>query len=836
MGRNEVLKYGQTFSKACLNWQFDCTTGWVAHQTTHTAQLADLVHATTGAGVSHHPNWVVRFHYVFNERFHLASGILPNVDNGLVTFVFCQETFVKVIFDCDNFEFSSFQNSLLLAWDVHIEHTCCKTTDCGVLVTKCLYVVQHDCCWACATKFEALFNNLGELLFAYQVSLGVGNHICCQSHWDTQCFAFESVFSNDFWIGDVWIVLFSRTIYVVVVDCLAENHTTNCCPNLFAIFKRDVNNCVQSDVFCNVSFVSFVKAVVVLTLAQNCNFFFSQSALVTSFVVEFDDFGCKFHVTTDCCEVVAAQNHVLCWRNNGFTVGKLQDVVCSKHQVASFCLCLYRKRYVNSHLVAVEVGVECSTCKWVQFDSTAFDKYWFKCLDGKSVQCWRTVEHYWVVFDYVFKDIPNFCISAFNAFLCRFNVVALTNFHKLFHYKWFEQFQSHFLWNTALVQFEFWTYYDNGTAGVVNTLTKKVLTETTLLTTEQTRQGLEFAVTSTCLWALGTRVVQQAINSILKHTFFVVDQDFWSVDFDKSLQTIVTVDNSAVQIVEVACCISTTIKWYHCTEFWWKNRQNCQNHPFGAVATLTEGFNNVQTLDSANFLCACACFCKDIAEIFCFRFQIDVLQKFTNGFGTCASTEVLCCVFACGSLCFAVFVHGQNLLVLHTTLHWIDNYVTLEVNELFQYFWRHIEDKAHTRWSTSKVPNVGYRSSKFDVTHTFTTNLCFCNFYATLFANNTLVADAFVLTAVAFPVFDRSKNLFAEKTVFFWFLCAVVDSFGFFNFAVGPLTDFFRGSNADLNHCEVVDNACTSQRVGTQSGNRLSCNYFVTHNFVYLPC
>lgn len=57
---------------------------------------------------------------------------------------------------------------------------------------------------------------------------------------------------------------------------------------------------------------------------------------------------------------------------------------------------------------------------------------------------------------------------------------------ELVHNEGLEEFKSHFLWQTALIEFEFRTYDDNRTTGVVYTFTEKVLTETTLFTAEHT--------------------------------------------------------------------------------------------------------------------------------------------------------------------------------------------------------------------------------------------------------------------------------------------------------------------------------------------------------------
>ena len=60
-------------------------------------------------------------------------------------------------------------------------------------------------------------------------------------------------------------------------------------------------------------------------------------------------------------------------------------------------------------------------------------------------------------------------------------------------------------------------------------------------------------------------------------------------------------------------------------------------------------------------------------------------------------------------------------------------------------------------------------------------------------ADNALVTNFLIFTAMTFPVFARSKNLLTEKTIFFRFQCSIVDCFRFFNFTAGPFSDLFRG-------------------------------------------
>ena len=67
----------------------------------------------------------------------------------------------------------------------------------------------------------------------------------------------------------------------------------------------------------------------------------------------------------------------------------------------------------------------------------------------------------------------------------RFSVFRRQNIVDGKHQRTRFEFERHFLRQTALVHFEFRSDNDNGTAGVVNTLTQQVLTETALFTFQE---------------------------------------------------------------------------------------------------------------------------------------------------------------------------------------------------------------------------------------------------------------------------------------------------------------------------------------------------------------
>ena len=97
--------------------------------------------------------------------------------------------------------------------------------------------------------------------------------------------------------------------------------------------------------------------------------------------------------------------------------------------------------------------------------------------------------------------------------------------------------------------------------------------------------------------AATSAVVDKRIDGLLQHSLFVTNDDCWCLQVDKVLQPVVSVDNPSVQVVQVAGGESATVKLNHWVKLWRENRQNCQDHPLGLVAALSEGLNNTKSLD-----------------------------------------------------------------------------------------------------------------------------------------------------------------------------------------------------------------------------------------------
>ena len=147
-----------------------------------------------------------------------------------------------------------------------------------------------------------------------------------------------------------------------------------------------------------------------------------------------------------------------------------------------------RERNVNRHLVTVEVRIVSGADERVNANRITFDEHRLEGLNRKTVKCRRTVEQNGVPFRDFFEDVPNFWRLLLDHLARTTNGVNEAELLETTNDEWLEENESHLLGKTTLVQRQLWTDNDNGTTGVVDALTEKVLTEAALLTLEHVRE------------------------------------------------------------------------------------------------------------------------------------------------------------------------------------------------------------------------------------------------------------------------------------------------------------------------------------------------------------
>ena len=376
-----------------------------------------------------------------------------------------------------------------------------------------------------------------------------------------------------------------------------------------------------------------------------------------------------------------------------------------------------------------------------------------------------------------------------------------------------EQLKRHLLGQTALVQLQLGAGHNDRTTGEVDALAQKVLTEATLLTFQHVGQRLQRALVGTGDDAAATAVVEQCINGFLQHPLFVADDDVRRAQFDQTLQTVVPVDDTAIQVVKVGGRKAATVQRHQRAQLRRDHRNDGHDHPLGPVAGLEEGFNDFQTLDDL-FRLQLACRLFQIGpQLVCFGFQIDGGQHFADRFGTDIGGER---VHAKGILSVHVLFLGHHLTIGEVRQTGFNHDVVLKVQHALQIAQGHVQHQADARWQRLEEPDVRNRRRQFDVAHTLAANLLQGNFNTALLADNATILHALVFTAQAFVVFDRAKDTRAEQAVPFGLERPVIDGFGFLDFTERPRQDPLWRCQRDLDFVERLHRRDGVERVVCQ--------------------
>ena len=238
------------------------------------------------------------------------------------------------------------------------------------------------------------------------------------------------------------------------------------------------------------------------------------------------------------------------------------------------------------------------------------------------MQSGSTIQHNRMFLDNFLKNIPDFRLQLFHHLLGILYIVRSSVGHQLFHYERFKQLYGHLFRKTTLINLQFRTYHDNGTARIIHTFSQKILTETAGLSFQHVRKRFQRPVSGACNRTAPASIINQSIHCFLEHTFLIPDNDIRCAQFQKTFQTIVPVDNSPVQIVQVRCGKTASVQLDHGAQIRRNYRNHRHNHPFRPVAGTSERFHNFQSFDNSGPFLSCRLF-QTSAQFVGFFLQIN---------------------------------------------------------------------------------------------------------------------------------------------------------------------------------------------------------------------
>ena len=149
---------------------------------------------------------------------------------------------------------------------------------------------------------------------------------------------------------------------------------------------------------------------------------------------------------------------------------------------------------------------------------------------------------------------------------------------------------------------QFGADHDDRAAGVVDALAEQVLAEAALLALEGVGERFQRAVVGAAQHAAAAAVIEQRVHGFLQHALFIAHDHVRRVQLDQLLQTVVAVDDAAVEVVQIGGGEAAAIERHQRTQFRRNDREHVENHPLRLVAGLAERFDDAQALGELQLL------------------------------------------------------------------------------------------------------------------------------------------------------------------------------------------------------------------------------------------
>ena len=521
---------------------------------------------------------------------------------------------------------------------------------------------------------------------------------------------------------------------------------------------------------------------------------------------------------------VRSDHHVLRGRRHRPPVRGQQHVVAGEHEHPGLQLSLEGQGQVNGHLVSVEVRVEGGAHQGVDADRLALDQNRFEGLNPDPVQRRRPVEEHRVIADDVLEHLVHLWVVLLDDLLGPLDRLRFAPLLQLVDDEGLEQLDGHRLGQAALVQLQLGTHDDHRAARVVHPLSEKVLAETSLLPLQHVGQRLQRPLAPAADRLGAPAVVEEGVDRLLQHPFLVPEDDLGRPHVDQLLETVVAIDDAAVEIVEVGGGEPSSVEGDEGPQVGRDDGDRVQHHPLGPVPPVrrvTGVAKGVDDLETAQLLLlpvlrglrpdllaqpsGKALQPAAVAVVFGDRNVRGVQppQQRPDRFRADLGHELVVALLAGLHAKIVVLVLVQQLQELHVLLARPRDRVRRVVDDLLQVLERHPQEVAQLARQGLEEPDVAYGNGQIDVAHPFAADLRERDLHPAAIADDAAKADALVLAAGALPVLDRTEGALAEESVRLRLERPVVDRLGLGHFAVRPLANVFRRRDPHPDEVEV---------------------------------
>ena len=361
------------------------------------------------------------------------------------------------------------------------------------------------------------------------------------------------------------------------------------------------------------------------------------------------------------------------------------------------------------------------------------------------------------------------------------------------------------------MQLQLRAHHDHRTAGVVHALAEQVLAEAALLALQHVGQRLQRPLVGAGDGPAAAAVVEQSIHRLLQHALLVADDDIRRAQFDQPLQTVVAVDDAAVQVVEVGRGEAAAIQRHQRAQLRRNDGDDRHDHPLRPVAGLDERLHDLQPLGELLRLQLGLRLRDFLLQLVTQLLQIDAGQHLADGLRADTGGEAIQSVLV---LCRQILLLRQQLPLLQGRQAGLGDDVGLEVEHPLDILQRHVEEQADTGRQRLQEPDVRHRCGQLDVAHALAAHLGERHLHAALLADDALVFHPLVLAAQALVILHRTEDTGAEQAVALRLEGAVVDGLRLLDLAVGPRKDLLRRGDADADGIEGLRLSARIEDVG----------------------
>ena len=135
------------------------------------------------------------------------------------------------------------------------------------------------------------------------------------------------------------------------------------------------------------------------------------------------------------------------------------------------------------------------------------------------------------------------------------------------------------------------------------------------------------------MYAAALSVIEERIHSLLKHSFFIPDDEFRRFELDQLLQPVIPVDDPPVQVVQVRSGKTPSVQPNERPEVRGYDGDHIQDHPLWAVTGGLESFEYPQPFGMAEFpLLGCLRF-HQLPQFIALFVDIDPFKNLFYGLG-----------------------------------------------------------------------------------------------------------------------------------------------------------------------------------------------------------